>query len=299
MSERRMSGRILRVESDILCGQITAPHRGLTVGYAQVNANANISALQIVSQTLEISVLRLSTGEYTQVPKRHTHMVRTDVRFLMTFANRHSQAAPIGVCTVDCGLDQGRIHNSFGNALGLLGIARGGHGDFNELRRPFPITGDLFGEIGTDLIEGGLEGMQINLPSQAVRHDNGGIAGTGIGVYTDHVEWGIPPTPQHWTECGRRDGSICQEETQHRGHVGLDHGGAFSDASEHRIADPCRDALWMGVSGHDRLRCQSELVWTQLPPEANRERLPEFFQRQLLTNDSCRTGNDVFRSDIQ
>ena len=55
-----------------------------------------ISALQIVSQTLEISVLRLSIGEYAQVPKRHTHPFRPDVRFLMTFANRHSQAAPIG-----------------------------------------------------------------------------------------------------------------------------------------------------------------------------------------------------------
>src|SRR5215510_5598273 len=111
MSERGTSSRILRVESDILCGQITAPHCGLTVAYAQVNANANISALQIVSQTLEISVLWLPLGEHAQVPKRHTHPFRPDVRFLMAFANRHSQAAPIGVSAVDCGLDQGRIHN--------------------------------------------------------------------------------------------------------------------------------------------------------------------------------------------
>ena len=102
-----MSGRILRVEPYVLSSEITAPHRRLAIAYAQVNANANISALQIVSQTLEISVLRLSIGEYAQVPKRHTHPFRPDVRFLMTFANRHSQAAPIGVGAVDCGLDQG------------------------------------------------------------------------------------------------------------------------------------------------------------------------------------------------
>src|SRR5712691_5516852 len=123
-SEPSMSGRILRVEPYILRGKITAPHRRLAITYAQVNANANIPALQIVGETLEIGVLRLSMGEHAQVPKRHTHPLRPDVRFLMAFANRHSQAAPIGVCTVDCSLDQGRIHNSFGNALGLLGIAR-------------------------------------------------------------------------------------------------------------------------------------------------------------------------------
>src|SRR2546427_7346617 len=119
-----MSGRMLRVEPDILSGKITAPHRGLAITYTQVNGNANIPALQIVSETLEIGVLWLSMGEHAQVPKRHPHPFRPDVRFLMAFANRHSQAPPIGVRTVDCSLDQGRIHNSFGNTLGLLGIAR-------------------------------------------------------------------------------------------------------------------------------------------------------------------------------
>src|SRR5882672_4614471 len=123
-SERsRSSGRILRVEPYILSGQITAPHRGLAIAYAQINANANISTLQIIGQTLQIGVLWLPVGEHAQVPKRHAHPFRLDVCFLMAFANRHSQAAPIGVGAVDCGFDQGRIHNSFGNALGLLGIA--------------------------------------------------------------------------------------------------------------------------------------------------------------------------------
>ena len=62
--------------------------------------------------------------------------------------------------------------------------SRCGHGDLNRLRRPFPITGDLFGEeIQTSWRA--VSSMQINLPSQAVRHDNDGIAGAGIGVYTD------------------------------------------------------------------------------------------------------------------
>jgi hypothetical protein len=43
--ERRVSGRILRIEPDILRGEITAPHRGLAIVYAQVNGNANIPTL--------------------------------------------------------------------------------------------------------------------------------------------------------------------------------------------------------------------------------------------------------------
>ena len=55
----------------------------------------------------------------------------------------------------------------------------------------------------------------------------------------------------------------------------------------------------MCVGRHDRLRCQSELVRTQLRSKATRDRLPKCFQRQLLANDAGGTGNDVFRSNAQ
>ena len=119
-----MSGRILRVEPYILSGKITAPHRRLAITYAQVNANANIPVLQIVGETLEIGVLRLSMENTHRSP----NAIRTRSGW-MSVSSWHLPIAiarrpPIGVCAVDCDLDQGRIHNSFGNALGLLGIAR-------------------------------------------------------------------------------------------------------------------------------------------------------------------------------
>jgi hypothetical protein len=78
------------------CGAITAPHRGLAVADAQVNGHANISALQIVGQTLEggapLSLPRCAAAKIVQA--HHEKSVNDRVA--------HCPSAPVVVRLFAC-----------------------------------------------------------------------------------------------------------------------------------------------------------------------------------------------------
>ena len=85
----------------------------------------------------------------------HAHALAIDR--LVGAADRHDDAAPVGVLAGEGGLDQGALGDRAGDPAGRGGGGGAGDGDLDELGRALPVPHQLLGEVEQDALALGAE----------------------------------------------------------------------------------------------------------------------------------------------
>ena len=188
---------------------------------------------------------------------------------LAGLADRHHDAAPVGVLARAGGLDQRRIGDRERDPLGRLARGRALDADLDELARALAVADDLMGEIEQQLVERALEGGEARiggvgdlgraaLSRGAGREQQQRVGGRGVAVDGDAVERALHRLRQQRLQRRRGDRRVGEDERQHRRHVGRDHAGALGDAVDDDLGladlDALRRDLRERVGRHDRAR---------------------------------------------
>ena len=182
---------------------------------------------------------------------------------LLGLADRHDDAAPVGVLARDGGLDQ----RAFGDRLGdpaRRGRAGGaGDVDLDEFARALAVAHQLRGEVVHDLFQLGLE---VGQPPVARARDarrtrsaggeqKAGVVGRGVAVHGHRIEGGARIERQQALQHAGRQGGVGDDEGQHGRHVRRDHARPLGDPVDAHLnavdLGGFRRALGEGVGGHD------------------------------------------------
>ena len=154
-------------------------------------------------------------------------------------AHSGENTAEVGIRGKKRGLDQWRVRDRVGDFQGLFGVARLFDTDGHELGRTFGIAHDLLREVAGGFGQSGFErgevGVRLAVHHQARLaggHEDEGIVGRGVAIDSDAVERHVRQLSGQTIDQMLGNASVRREITQHRGHVGPDHAGAFADAGD-------------------------------------------------------------------
>ena len=165
-------------------------------------------------------------------------------REALRVADRAEDAAPVGVFAVQGRFDQGVPGDGGGDAFRVRERGRVDDPDPHELGGPLAVPHhelrELLRETGEHVPHGSSvrgRGRRDGLTAGgAVGEDGEGVVGAGAAVYADGVEGALDGVGEKGLEGGGWDGSIGAEDAEERGHIGMDHAGAFGHAC-YRVGD--------------------------------------------------------------
>jgi len=161
------------------------------------------------------------------------------------------EAAPIGIASCPCGLDEGRVSNGLRD---LDGIGVGGCAfdvEFDDVRDAFSVGNNLASERCADLGEGGGERgiarADGNAAGSGGKQENG-VVGGGVAVDGDAVEADLDGLAEIGVEDTRLDGRVREDVDEHGGmrdELRMNHAGAFAEGGD-------ADFLWRAWGVFDK-----------------------------------------------
>ena len=165
-------------------------------------------------------------------------------RETLRVADGAEDAAPVGVFAVQGRLDQGVAGDGGGDELGVRKGGRVDDSDPDELGGAFAVPHDELGELLREVREHLLHGFPVLgrrrvdglAAGGTVGEDGEGVVGACAAVYADGVEGAVDGVGEERSESCGWDGSVGAEDTEERGHVWMDHAGAFGHSC-YRIGD--------------------------------------------------------------
>ena len=124
----------------------------------------------------------------------------------------------------------------FGNLEGVFASSESGDIDCDEVCGTFGVTDDACGEVSADLCDCGGDGGEVSWSGLKVCSTTGeqedSIAGAHMAIDADAVEGFGDGCFQDLRAIAGREFGIGEDDCEHGGHVGGDHGGAFADAGD-------------------------------------------------------------------
>ena len=193
------------------------------------------------------------------VTEANGYLARLDAR-IETLSHCHDDPAPIRIGAKDGSFYQRRIDHRLGDAF-RLGITLGAsHVNCDEFGGAFAAAGDLARQIFAHLKKSRFKFTRVYVAGEAIRHQDNGVAGAGVGVDAHAVEGSVDDAFEHRPQ--RRSGQlgIGHQIYQHRRHIGLDHAGTLGDAGDNRITDLTGKVFRIFVCGHDRLGGELQII---------------------------------------
>ena len=182
------------------------------------------------------------------------------------------------------------------------------HGD--EFGRPFSVSNDRLTQLDGHLLHGvkklqaqtRLELRDGPMLRLACRHHHKGVVGRGVSIDRDSIERGIGQSLGQVLHAFRGNTRIGRHETQHGGHVGLDHASPFGDACDAH-ALPAQHQLTArrfghGVGGHDACGCIAPAALPHLVQGLG-QMVNDFLMGQGLHDHPGRKGKHLLRGDVQ
>ena len=182
-------------------------------------------------------------------------------------ADRHYDAAPVGVLAGNGGLHQRRVGDGKRDSACRTLRHRALDHDLNELARALAVAGHLLGEIGEHGVKALAQRRQPRIGHGRDLRRAAGGGGTGrereqrvgsrsVAVDCHRVE-GIGNTVlEQVSQDAGGDRRVGEHETQHSCEIGPDHAGTFGNAADGDggRAEPHdrRSGLGKRVRGHDR-----------------------------------------------
>ncbi len=289
-------------------GQVAGPNGGRRRADAHVRADHDLGVLHVAGDGLfDVARCPLALVGDEMGPEPDRKLVA--VGGLARLADGHDHAAPVGVFSGDGRLQDRRVGAGERNpargrpALGAFDL----EGD--ELGEPFPVLGDLYGEILHEVVQRAGKGREARIVRAGDRllsagcrgaggKEQAGVAGRGVAVDRHAVEGRFGVAGHQRLQGRRRDGRIGEDEAQHRRHVRGDHAGALAEAVDRDgdtvDLDAARGELGVGVRGHDGTGGRQERVGLGALCEAGEE-MGELLRLERLPDDACRGHVDLGR----
>src|SRR5438552_9557736 len=146
-------------------------------------------------------------------------------------------STPIGVAASESGFDQRRGGDGFGDFLcGGFGFGTADF-DFDDALGAFAVGDNLLRERAADFFENGGE-LAVGFAAVrdgrrtggAVGEDEESVVGGSVAVDADGVEGAGGDIAKSFLQEGRENVGIGGDEGESRGHVGVNHAGAFGAA---------------------------------------------------------------------
>ncbi len=190
-------------------------------------------------------------------------------KFFFEFASGVAEgghkAAPVGIAAEPRGFDEEARGNGAGSLAGLHVVGCAFDGDFNAFGDAFAVEDDGLGHFGAAVEKGGFEfgevrvvGAEGVVACAAVGEAQDGVVGGHVAVHEDAVEGEFDGFLKAGGESAAEDGGVGGDEAKHRGHVGINHTGAFgADADgDGEAVDAHLDGGVLGpcVAGHNSVR---------------------------------------------
>ena len=131
---------------------------------------------------------------------------------IAALADCHRDATPVWIAAVNSCLDEGRVDDCLGDALGLRRVQCPIDVYFDQRVRAFAIAGDLLGEIDSHVVERSFELRGIDRSGGAGGHHDRGVAGRGVGIDADAVEGPVNDASERGVEFVSIDGGVGEEQ---------------------------------------------------------------------------------------
>src|ERR1700678_3864019 len=143
-AEERSCG-VIRVDAHVLRGEIGGPEAALARPQTEVDMNRQIALFQVFMGRVFIKARRdAAPAADLEVAERNV-----DPRGIDGYAgvaDGSEYAAPIGITTRPCGLDQGRVGNGAGYAQGVRIGQRSADVQLDHMLNTFSVLHDAHGE---------------------------------------------------------------------------------------------------------------------------------------------------------
>ena len=224
------------------------------------------------------------------------------VEALSGVSDGHEDTSDIGVFGGEGGFDEGGAGDGFGGSPPDLG---GGaeDADGEEFFGAFAVADNGFGEDAGDFHESaadfGFTGAGGFSGGAGGHHQKGVVCG-GVAVDGDGVECLAGDGSLPGAEFLRGEGGVYGDESQHCGHIGVDHAGALGDSGEGEgffaVLDLPGGAFVDGVGGHNGAGGGGPVVVFEFV-DALPEAVGVFFHGKPLHNDSGGKGQDGVLGD--
>src|SRR6266446_7270206 len=213
-----LSAPIAAIDVDIAVGQIAGPHGRPPPPDAEIDLDVEIAPGHVAGdRRLVIAGHRPALLADPRAADRDHQAVA--IGFLTGLADRHDDAAPIGVTGGERGLDQRRVAD--GEADAASGPRRGGAGDLDgdEFLGALAVADDLLREVDEHVFEGGAELLEMRIAragDRLVAGRPGGaeeqcVAGRSIAVDGDRIERAIGTGREQRLQHRRRDLGIGED----------------------------------------------------------------------------------------
>ena len=214
--------------------------------------------------------------------------------------------APVQFLAVQGRLYQWRMGNRFCHAPALIDTRRPIHEDLHELRRSLAIASNhlrhLFAHDFEPLFEiGGSGAFHLGVRSP-VCNEQDHVVGGRVPIDRQTVERAFNDPAEDGLKDRSRDGRVCRDDREHRGHLGVDHSGAFRHAPDTNgpVADSPLDGAGFlpRVRGHDGSRGGFPPVGTQ-GGNRSRDSLQQLLDGKRDTDDARACHDNLIWIDSQ
>src|SRR5438445_1811723 len=136
------SAAVAAVDIDVAMRQIACPYRRPAAADAEIDGDVDLAALHVLGdRALAVARHRSALGGDLDAADRDRQPVA--IGLLAGLADRHDDAAPIGVARGDCGLDQRRVADREADPPRRPVVFSAGDLDRDEFLGPLTITGEL------------------------------------------------------------------------------------------------------------------------------------------------------------
>ncbi len=210
----------------------------------------HLVAGEVLRELDEVGLLGRSGVELLLAEPDHDPVL-IDVDVVAALSDRHRDATPIRIGSVDRRLHERRVHDCFRDSLRLRVVAPAVDRHDEQLRRALTIAGDHAGERERHLVQPDFEPSEVDWSRGSARHDCSGVARGGVGVDAHRIQRAIDDPPEHRVEIRRVHGGVGHEQCDQRRHVGLDHPDALGEADDRHVVHHRRRDLCKCVRGHD------------------------------------------------
>lgn len=264
---------VIRVDRDVLPGQVAAEPRGLEVARVEIDGERDVRAghrgfevLFDVRREMNRHLVAVHDGvadAQDQLPRVERDR---DAVVASCFTDGHGESAPVRVAAVYRGLDQRRLGHRPADRVGVLFVGRVGDMHGKDFGGAFAVADDLLGEVVAEFGEFAGERFELFVgvdshPGITIGQQVHGVAGAGVGVHADSAEASAGGVLQRGLGLTGRELHVGRDERQHGGKAGArcegrgNHAAAFGDAAE-RVArvGSQRGGLGDEVGGEDRGR---------------------------------------------
>src|SRR5438309_2489801 len=222
------------IDPHVLGGEIGPPRaRGLGA-HAEIDADRDVFLLEHAANRIGVERARGPLREYADI--RDAHAGFGLIHFRARAAGRGEDASPVRVGPVDRRLHEVRGRDRPRRAPRVLRRGRAAYSHLEDLGDPFAVGEDRAGQVLAEAAHRGAELLQ-NVTTQsdtrrAAPESDDRVVGAGVPVDADQVEAFVRGLLEYFLKLFGGEFGVGHDEGQQRGHVRVDHSGAFGDPSE-------------------------------------------------------------------